>query len=84
MLSVSRVALGPGYVHPSSSLIAIGLSSLKSSQLTSNFVAVQMTKNRRTVSDSRPVSDDDSEESDENGKGKSSSPNLLAPSPRRP
>jgi len=43
-----------------------------------------MTKNRRTASDSRPVSDDDSEESDENGKGKSTSPNLLAPSPRRP
>lgn len=43
-----------------------------------------MTKNRRTVNDSRPVSDDDSEESDENGKAKSATPNLLAPTPRRP
>lgn len=48
-----------------------------------------MTKNRRTVPDSsRPASDDDSEESDGNGngaaKGKSSEPNLVAPTPVRP
>jgi choline-phosphate cytidylyltransferase len=43
-----------------------------------------MTKNRRTVSDSRPVSDDDSEESDSNGNGKTRSPPLAAPTPTKP
>jgi hypothetical protein len=47
----------------------------------------QMTKNKRTVGDSRPVSDDESDESDAanasgananaNGKGKSSEPVKL-------
>jgi hypothetical protein len=42
-----------------------------------------MTKNRRTVSDSRAASDDESEESDENGKAKSPASGLLAPTPTR-
>lgn len=45
---------------------------------------LQMTKNRRTISDNRPASDDSEEESDENGKFKSATPSLLAPTPRRP
>ncbi|KAJ4155698.1 hypothetical protein LMH87_000932 [Akanthomyces muscarius] len=46
-----------------------------------------MTKNRRTVRDARPPSDDDSEESDEqaaNGSRKASQSHIISPTPTKP
>lgn len=49
-------------------------------------LVTQMTKNRRTVSDSRAASDSDSEESDSNvnSNGADFDSHLVVPTPTRP